>query len=48
LKVQAALERARTAGIGSAQIDGRLIEAATLKTVDRILSLAGRIADTAD
>jgi len=48
LKVQAALERARTAGIGSAQIDGRLIEAATLKTVDRILSLTGRTADAAD
>ena len=41
-KVKTALEKARAAGTGSAQIDGRLIEAATLKTVDRILSLAGR------
>jgi malyl-CoA/(S)-citramalyl-CoA lyase len=39
-KVGRALDEARRAGTGSAQIDGRLIEAATMKTVDRILSLA--------
>lgn len=41
LTVKQALEKVREAGTGSAQIDGRLIEAATMKTVDRILLLAG-------
>jgi malyl-CoA/(S)-citramalyl-CoA lyase len=40
--VRQALEKAREAGTGSAQIDGRLIEAATMKTVERILLLAGQ------
>jgi malyl-CoA/(S)-citramalyl-CoA lyase len=40
-KVGQALEEARRAGTGSAQIDGRLVEAATMKTVDRILAHAG-------
>jgi malyl-CoA/(S)-citramalyl-CoA lyase len=40
-KVAKALDEARAAGTGSAQIDGRLIEAATMKTVERILSHAG-------
>ena len=38
--VKQALDKAREAGTGSAQIDGRLIEAATMKTVDRILQQA--------
>lgn len=42
LTVKQALEKAREAGTGAAQLDGRLIEAATMKTVDRILLLAGR------
>ncbi len=42
LKVRKVLEAARQAGTGSAQVDGRLVEAATSKTVDRILQLAGR------
>ncbi len=42
LTVKHALENARQSGTGSVQLDGRLIEAATMKTVDRILLLAGR------
>lgn len=42
LKARQVLEAAREAGMGSAQLDGRLVEAATSKTVDRILQLAGR------
>jgi malyl-CoA/(S)-citramalyl-CoA lyase len=42
LKVRRVLEAAREAGTGSAQVDGRLVEAATSKTVDRILQLAGQ------
>jgi malyl-CoA/(S)-citramalyl-CoA lyase len=40
-KVGQALRDAREAGTGSAQVDGRLVEAATMKTVERILLHAG-------
>lgn len=40
-KVAAVLADARSEGAGAAQLDGRLIEAATMKTVDRILRAAG-------
>ncbi len=39
-RVAGALNEARMAGAGAAQLDGRLIEAATLKTVERILRAA--------
>jgi malyl-CoA/(S)-citramalyl-CoA lyase len=42
LTVRKALHEARASGTGSAQLDGRLIEAATMKTVDRILMLVDR------
>lgn len=42
--VASALEEARQRGAGAAQLDGRLIEAATMKTVDRILAQA-RLSD---
>ena len=42
-RVAVALNDARAAGAGAAQLDGRLIEAATMKTVDRILRAAGEI-----
>lgn len=44
-KVKGALDQARAAGLGSAQLDGRLIEAATMKTVDLILSRTGASLD---
>ena len=41
-RVKAALDEARAAGKGAARLDGALIEAATMKVVDRILSLQPR------
>lgn len=40
-RVKIALDDARASGTGSAQIDGRLVEAATMKMVDRILLQSG-------
>lgn len=41
-RVKAALDEARAAGKGAARLDGALIEAATMKVVDRILSIQPR------